>query len=134
MCSNGFAGAVGNERIFEAEEVEDAVEADCRKRLRGILLDLGFGVEGDAQSGGGKHGQVVGAVADGYGLFYVDVFDLCDDAKQFGFAFAVNDVADVTSGEFAVGDLEFVGVDEVKAIELFQVVSEVNPPERIAVL
>ena len=52
--------------VFEAEEVEDAVETDGAKVLLGGSFDLRFGVVGDAEAGGADHREVVRAVADSH--------------------------------------------------------------------
>ena len=51
--------------VFEAEEVEDAVEADRGDRLLRTLFHFGFGVEGDAETCLAEHVEVVGTVAYG---------------------------------------------------------------------
>ena len=58
----------------------------------GCEFHLGLGMEGYAEAGGGKHGQVVGAVANGNCLGNVDFFYLGYDFQQFGLAFAVHDI------------------------------------------
>ena len=85
-----------HEGVFEAEEVEHAVESYGRQALFGRLLDFGLGVEGYAETGCGEHGQVVGSVAHRYGLGYVHVFHLCEQPQEFGLAPSVHDVAEVS--------------------------------------
>ncbi len=88
-----------------------------------------------AESGGGEHREVVGSVAYGYGLFDVDILHLREQPEQFGFSASVDYIAQMPAGEFAVFDLQFVGVDIVKSETLFEVIAEIlNPPESIAVL
>ena len=70
---------VGYEAVFESKEVEHSVEAYGGNALAGCEFHLGLGMEGYAEAGGGKHGQVVGAVANGNCLGNVDFFYLGDD-------------------------------------------------------
>ena len=48
-----IAAGGGYERILESDEVEDTVKTDGGDGLLGSLLDLGFGMESDAETGGG---------------------------------------------------------------------------------
>ena len=55
-------------------------------------------MEGDAETGSGKHREVVGPVANGYGLGNVDVLKLGNQSEQLGFAGSVDDVANEFAG------------------------------------
>ena len=87
-------------------------------------------MEGDAQSGFRQHGQVIGPVAHGNRLRQVHVLHLGDELQQFGFAASVHDFAHVASRQFAVFNLEFVGVDVINVIFAFQVVAEISESTR----
>ena len=82
-------------------------------------------MEGDAQSGEGEHGEVIGSVAHGNGLLQVNFLHLCDETEKLGLALSVDDVSEVTSSQFAViPNLKFVGIDVVDAKFLLQVFSK----------
>ena len=85
-------------------------------------------MEGDAQTGGREHGEVVGAVPYGDCLGDVDVLHLGDQAQKLGLALAVDNLADVAPGQFAVLDLQFVGVYVVEAEAAAQVFTEEGEP------
>ena len=50
-----------------AEQEQDGVEVGNADRGVGRIPDDGFGVEGDAETGGIEHVEVVRTVADGHG-------------------------------------------------------------------
>ena len=85
-------------------------------RQRGVrdLAQRRLGVERHTQSRRGEHVDVVGTVADGDGLLHRHT-DLSGElAQRDRLRGAVDDVADHTSGELAVDDLEGVGLHEVQ--------------------
>ena len=87
-------------------------------------------MERDPQTGQIEHRQVVGTVSHGYRLGDIDPFELTEQTQQFGLAAAVDDLARVASREFAVLDLEFVGIDIVETELLAQVVAEIGETAR----
>lgn len=97
MTTGRFIPSSFDPRIFQSQEIEDAVEADRGDRLAGGGLHLRFGVEGDAESREREHRQVVGAVAYGDRLGDVDVLELAQKPQQLGLAAAVDDLARVAS-------------------------------------
>ena len=92
--------------------------------MGGVFLDQRLGAEGDAQAGGAQHGQVVGAVAHGDHLLQVDAFSGGDLPQQLRLALAVDDRLRHLAGDFAVDDLQGVGVDVVDAQQFLQPVTE----------
>ena len=51
--------------VADTEQVEDTIEAKGRNRLLGVRAHHWFGTEGDAETGEGEHGQIIGAITDG---------------------------------------------------------------------
>ena len=90
------------ETVFKSYEIEYAVDANGRDRLLGGGLHLRLGVECDAKACGAQHREVVGAVAYGYGLRYVDVFHLGYYAQQLGFALAVDHIPNISARELSL--------------------------------
>ncbi len=67
-------------------------------------------MEGYAETGCRQHWQVVGTVAYGYGLRYVDVLDLGYEFEQLGFASSVDDIAEMTARGFTVDNFQLLSI------------------------
>src|SRR5882724_11829420 len=88
------------------------------------LGDERLGVEGDAEAGGGEHGEIISAVADGDRLLERDVFLRGDFLEELRLALGVDDLALDLAGQDAALDLQVVGADVVDAELLLQVQAE----------
>ena len=103
--------------VFKSEKIEHAVKPNGVDALLCVCHYTGFCVEGYSEAGLAKHGQVVGAIAHGYGLCEVHFFHLCDELQKLCLTVSVNDLADITSCQLSVfANLQFVGIDIVDAI------------------
>lgn len=120
----GSGWVAGEVAFSDSDEVEEAVEAEEGDGVSGGLADDGFGAEGDAHACDAEHGEVVGSVTYGDDLFEGDVLLGGDLAEELGFAGAIDDVGFDEAGDFAVFDVEVVGVDVVDAEALLEVASE----------
>ena len=84
-------------------------------------------MESDAETGLREHRKVVGPVSDGDGLCQVDLFGLGDQFQQVRFPAAVDDLADIASGQLSVViDFQLVGIDIVDVVTALEVFSEVG--------
>src|SRR5690606_6112883 len=98
--AGGSALAVGGLDLFagDAQQVDDGVQVGDVHRGVGLRADHRLGVERDAEAGGAKHVQVVGAVADGDRLGERDAGLLGEALQGDRLALAVDDRADQAAG------------------------------------
>ncbi len=82
-------------------------------------------MECDTKTGGREHGEIVCTVADGNSLGDIDILHLGYEAQELGFASAVDNIAEIASGEFAVNNLKLVGIHVVETILLLKIVPEI---------
>ena len=99
---------------------------------RGMSLspDRGFGVIGDAQSGGVHHQQVVGAVTHGSRLLRRDSQGLAEFVQERPFTFRADDGAEDPAGESAVDDFQGVGARIIETEPWLQFFGEVGKSAR----
>ena len=112
----------------EAEHLQDGVQVGLVERRVRLLAHERLGVEGDAETRGVQHVEVVGAVADRDGLLERDAVLRGEPRQRAGLAGAVDDLPDQAAGEPAVDDLEGVGRREVQPERLGQRVGDLGEP------
>ena len=83
-------------------------------------------MESDSETGNTDHRQIVGTVSDSDRLANIHIFDLCNETEQLRFAFPVDYVADMTSGQLSVFHFKLVGIDIVDVVFLFQIVTKIG--------
>src|SRR6478735_3757247 len=99
----------------DAEEVQDGVQVRDVDGGVGLFPHHRLGVEGDAESRGGEHVEVVGAVPDGHGAAEREAGVRREPAQGPLLAGAVDDLAHDVPGEAAVHDLQAVRLGAVDA-------------------
>ena len=114
-----------DERILESEKIQYSIEPYGGYGLARIGLNLRFGMESYAESCRSEHGQIVRTVAYGYSLGNIDILDLSYDFEQLGLTFAVDYVAEITSCQFSIGYLKFVGIHIIDIELLFEIIAEI---------
>ena len=92
--------------------------------MLGVLAHQRLGMECNTQSGCTQHWQVIGAISNGDGLLHRQAFSRRNLLQGLCFPTSSNDFPDGLSGNNAVADYEFVGIDKVKSQFLLKPCSE----------